>query len=183
VNIRRLLFTIGGATSLMLAVSVPAALASPQAHPDLAAEASSAPVPARYPGAVPVLNPSTGAVVPAPPTGPTGNAAAADCTPYVNGDNAHVSSGDVSAHGWWYQGTCPNVKTTVTIGLQEYFSNGEWYNKGPLGSKSVYPGGSGSGKRAATREPCQGVALAAWRSYIIVSIEVFSARVNPAFRS
>jgi hypothetical protein len=62
------------------------------------------------------------------------------------------------------------VKTTVTIGLQEYFSNGEWYNKGPLGSKSVYPGGSGSGKRAATREPCQGVALAAWRSYIIVSI-------------
>jgi hypothetical protein len=63
VNIRRLLFTIGGATSLMLAVSVPAALASPQAHPDLAAEASSAPVPAPYPGAVPVLNSSTGAVI------------------------------------------------------------------------------------------------------------------------
>ena len=160
VNIRKLFLAIGGATSLVLAVSGTAAQASAQVHPDLVAEASSSPVPAPYPGAVSAPN---------PPTGATGTAPAAACTPYVDGDNVHLSSGDVSGHGWWYQGTCPNVKTTVTIGLQEYFSNGQWYNKGTPGSKNVYPGG-GSANRAVAREACVGTTYAGWRSYVIVTI-------------
>ena len=161
VRIRKLFLAIGGATSLVLAVSGTAAQASPQVHPDFAAEASSSPVPAPYPGA--------GAVAPAPPTGSTGTAPEAACTPYVDGDDTHVTSGDVSGHGWWYQGTCPNVKTTVKIGLQEYFSNGVWYNKGSVGSKNVYPGG-GSANRANARDTCVGTSLAGWRSYVIVTI-------------
>src|SRR5947209_6449598 len=118
------------------------------------------PHPAPYPGA--------GTVSSAPAL--SGGTVTPDaCTPYVDGDYAHVSSGDVSAHGWWYEGTCGNTKTTVTVGLQEYFSDGTWHDQGTPGQKNVYPGG-GSANRAATRQVCDGVALAAWRSYVIVSI-------------
>jgi hypothetical protein len=171
-NIRRLLLTASGA-ALMLAVPGTAALASAQGHPGhphLAAKASSSPVPAPYPGAVPAPNPGANAVLPAPPLGTSSGAApAAACTPYAAGDYAHPSSGDVSAHGWWYQNNCPNTKATVTVGLQEYFSDGVWRDKGTVGSASVYPGG-GSANRASARDTCVGVAFAGWRSYVIVSI-------------
>lgn len=160
-NTQKLFLAIGGATLLVLAVSGTAAQASAQVHPDFAAEASSSPVPAPYPGA--------GTGVPAPPTGPTGTAPAAACTPYVDGDTVHVTSGDISGHGWWYKNDCPNQKTTVTIGLQEYFSNGVWYNKGTVGSKKVYPNG-GSANWANARDTCVGTSLAGWRSYVIVTI-------------
>jgi hypothetical protein len=125
---------------------------------------ASQPHPAPYPAA--------GAVVVAPDLAPVtsnGIVPATACTPYVDGDYAHLSSGDVSAHGWWYQGTCANTKTTVTIGLQEYFSDGTWHNQGTVGQANVYPGG-GSANRAVARQVCEGVALAGWRSYVIVNI-------------
>jgi hypothetical protein len=124
--------------------------------------AVSPPQPAPYPGT------GTGSSVPPPIPGSLAPADA--CTPYVDGDYVHVSSGDASGHGWWYQGTCPNQKTVVTIGLQEYFSNGQWYDEGTLGTANVYPGG-GSANRAVARVPCSGgVVPAGWRSYVIVTI-------------
>lgn len=168
-NIRKILLAAGGATSLMLAVPGTAAVASTQSNPAFAAKASSSPVPAPYPGAVTAPNPGANAVLPAPPPAPSGAAPAAACTPYAAGDYAHLSSGDVSAHGWWYQNNCPNTKATVTVGLQEYFSDGVWRDKGTVGSASVYPGG-GSANRASARDTCVGVVFAGWRSYVIVSI-------------
>jgi hypothetical protein len=172
VNIRKLLLALGGATSLTLMLAVPgtAALASTQSHPDFAAAASSSPVPAPYPGAVPAPNPGASAVLPAPPSAPVTSSptAAAACTPYVDGDYAHVTSGDVSAHGWWYRNNCPNTKTTVTIGLQEYYSDGSWRTKA-TGSAYVYPGG-GSANWANARHICESVVVAGWRSYVIVTI-------------
>ena len=96
------------------------------------------------------------------------DAAAAACVPYVDGDNVHVSSGDVSGHGWWYRNTCPNTKTTVTIYLYEYYSDNTWRWKN-TGSKYVYPGG-GSANRAAVRINCTGVVPAAWRTLVVVKI-------------
>lgn len=167
-NLGKLLLLTGGATSLMLTVPSTPALASTQSPPNIA-EASSSPVPSPYPGAVPATDPSAGAVLPVPPSASIGGTVPATaCTPYVDGDYAHVSSGDVSVHGWWYQGNCPNTKTTVTIGLQEYYSDGSWRTKA-TGSASVYPGG-GSGNRATARHLCESVVPAGWRSYVIVTI-------------
>lgn len=121
------------------------------------------PVPAPYPGA--------GAVLPTPPSAPvtsSGPLLPDACTPYVDGDNAHLSGGDVSAHGWWYRGTCPNQKTTVYIGLQEFYSDGIWRTK-DTGSAYVWPGG-GSANWATARRTCENRFVAGWRSYIIVYI-------------
>lgn len=128
------------------------------------------PVPAPYPGAVPAPDPGASAVVPESPLAPvtSSSAVASACTPYVDGDYAHVSSGEVSVHGWWYRNNCANTKTTVTIGLQEYYSDGVWRTKA-TGSAYVYPGG-GSGNRATARRVCESVITAAWRSYVIVAI-------------
>jgi hypothetical protein len=163
-TIKKILSARSGA---VIAVAAAAILASGGLGGGIASAATggsaSQPHPAPYPGAgtaasAPLLGPVTG-----------GTFSPAACTPFVDGDFAHVSSGDVSAHGWWYQGDCANTKTTVTVGLQEYFSDGTWHDQGTPGQKSVYPGG-GSANRAATRQVCDGVALAAWRSYVIVGI-------------
>jgi hypothetical protein len=70
-----------------------------------------------------------------------GSAPLTACTPYVNGDTVHVSSGDASSHGWWLIGNCPNVKATVTNELQEYFSDKTWRTQA-TNSVSVYPSGA-----------------------------------------
>jgi hypothetical protein len=131
-----------------------------------AAPAGSAPVahPAPYPGV------GTTSLAPATPVTSGGAiaAVAAACTPYVDGDNPHLSSGDVSAHGWWYRGSCANQKTTVYIGLQEFYSDGSWRTKA-TSSAYVWPGG-GSGNRATARHVCESVVPAGWRSYVIVRL-------------
>jgi hypothetical protein len=105
-------------------------------------------------------------------------AVAAACTPYVDGDNAHLSSGDVSVHGWWYRNNCANTKTTVTIGLQEYYSDGSWRTKA-TGSAYVWPGG-GSANRAVARHVCESMVSAGWRSYVIVTIGNGASAYTPA---
>lgn len=97
-----------------------------------------------------------------------GIAPAATCTPYVDGDNLHITSGEVSAHGWWYQGTCPNTKATVTIWIQEYFSDRTWHTQGS-GQAYVWPGG-GSSNWANARQVCEGVALVPRRALVSVNI-------------
>jgi len=128
----------------------------------------SQPVPAPYPGAVPAPNPGAGAVLPAPPSAPVTSspAVAAACQPYVDGDYAHVTLGDVSAHGWWYQNNCPYVKTTVYMGLQEFYSDGSWRTKA-TNSAYLYPG---KANKANVRDACQNGEFTGWRSYIIVYI-------------
>jgi hypothetical protein len=138
-----------------------------------AASASTAPYPTVYPG--PGTPPPTG-----PPIPVTG-APDAECTPYVAGDYAHPSGGDVSAHGWWYRNNCPNQKTTVLIGLQEYFSDKTWHDEGPTQDADVWPGG-GSANWVPNHLPCQGVAKAGWRSYIIITAPGTGASAYTAAR-
>lgn len=138
------------------------------------------PVPAPYPGAASTLNPDADPVLPAPPSAPVTSSGTFlfGCTPYVQGDNVHVTSGQVSAHGWWYRGTCPNVKTTVYIGLQEYYSDNTWRTKA-TGSAYVWPGG-GSSNWANARHVCESTVPAGWRSYIVVYIGNGASAYKPA---
>jgi len=129
------------------------------AYASTAGPAPQPPVPAVYPGG---NDPST------PPVTRVGPLLADACTPYVNGDYVHVSSGAASAHGWWYRGSCANTKTTVTIYLYEYFSDGLWHWQG-TGQAYVWPGG-GSANWANVRQICTGVIPAGWRSLIVVRI-------------
>src|SRR5690348_13241622 len=133
---------------------------------------ASSPHPAAYPGAGTMSTALSANLV------TTGPLLADACTPYVDGDHAHLSSGDVSAHGWWYRNTCPNEKTTVRIYLYEYFSDQTWHFQSS-GSAYVWPGG-GSGNRATARQVCEGVALAGWRSLIAVSIGNGASAYTPA---
>jgi hypothetical protein len=109
-----------------------------------AAGASTAPYPTVYPGQY--TPPPSGPPIPVTPTPDD------TCTLAVAGDYAHLSSGDVSAHGWWYNEDCPNEKTTVTIGLQEYFSDGTWHNQGSEGTAYVYPGGGSANRGRRTSD-------------------------------
>jgi hypothetical protein len=129
--------------------------------------ATSEPVPAPYPGPIPALNLGVDTALAAPVMS-SGTSLLAACTPYVNGDHAHVTSGQASVHGWWIRGTCPNTKTTVYVGLQEYYSDQVWRTKA-TGSAYVWPGG-GSANWANARRVCESAVTAAWRSYIIVRI-------------
>lgn len=137
------------------------------------APATSAPHPIPYPGA------GTGSAV--PPPIPISQIPAAACTPYVDGDDVHVTSGDVSGHGWWYLGSCENQKTVVKVGLQEYFSDKTWHDEGTPGTKNVYPGG-GSANRAATRVTCAATSpTAGWRTYVIVTLGTGASDYTKAF--
>jgi hypothetical protein len=143
----------------MTAATVGILASGPLAGAVSTASASTAPYPTVYPGQY--TPPPSGPPIPASATPD------ATCTPTVAGDYAHLSGGDVSAHGWWYNEDCPNQKTTVTVGLQEYFSDRTWHNQG-TGTAYVWPGG-GSANRAAVHQVCDGVAQASWRSYIIIT--------------
>lgn len=174
--------TAVAASALLTAgLSGTASAAAGSAAAGVPAPHHSRPHPAPYPGAVSAPNPGVGAVLPAPPAAPITNSGAVTataCTPYADGDNAHLSSGDVSGHGWWYQGTCANQKTTVTIYLYEYFSDGTWHWQG-TGSAYVWPGG-GSANRAVVRQVCGGVALAGWRTLVVVTLGNGASAYTPA---
>jgi hypothetical protein len=71
------------------------------------------------------------------------------------------------------------VKTTVYIGIQEYYSDGSWRTKA-TGQKYVWPGG-GSANWAAAHAYCDNTKLAGWRSYVIVYIGNGASGYTPAF--
>lgn len=160
-------------------VAVGAILAA-LAWPATASAATTSPAPRAIPAPAPqsaAMNPST-LPVPIPGTilrvhGTQSISPATSCTPYVDGDTVHVSSGHASGHGWWYRGTCPNQKTTVYMGLQEYwcYPNGGscYWQTMSTGQKYVWPGG-GSANRANARSICQNTRYAGWRSWVIVKI-------------
>jgi hypothetical protein len=150
-------FALAAFTTAAFSVGVSEAAVAPTT-----AASAAHPVPYPYPDATSTTSSTPGVLAPA--------ASAAACAPYVDGDNVHVSSGDVSGHGWWYQGTCANTKTTVTIYLYEYYSDGTWHYEG-TGTKYVYPGG-GSANRAAVRTVCTNVVPAGWRTLVVVKIGI-----------
>jgi len=123
------------------------------------------PVPAPYPGAR--ADRSTSPSAPVTISGEL-SPEMANCTPTANGDYVHVSSGDASGHGWWLQGNCPYTKSSVTVQLNEWYSDNSWHNKNSA-TGSVYPGG-GAGNRVTARQTCVGTTLAGWRSVVTVWI-------------
>jgi hypothetical protein len=175
---RRFLLTALSATVLMAGAAslAPAASASQAAGPTVTlsggmvragSSAPASPQPAPYPGTAAEADQGAPSI-----TG--GSVPLTACTPYVNGDTVHVSSGDASSHGWWLIGNCPNVKATVTNVLQEYFSDKTWRTQA-TNSGSVYPsltGGSpGSANWVVARHACSGgTVTAGWRHAVIVNI-------------
>lgn len=164
-TLRRSYLVLITVTSVLMAVLAIMAVSSPARAATTATQQ-----------AIPVPIPAGQANTPGPVPGAAQPATAAACTPYVDGDYVHVTSGDASGHGWWYLGNCANQKTTVSMGIQEYWcvlTNGVctsyFWRTEATGSAYVYPGG-GSGNRANARSTCQNTRTAAWRSYVIVSL-------------
>ena len=166
---RRFLLTALSATALLAGAAslAPAASASQAAGPGPSTASTASPHPAPYSGTAAEADQGAPSI-----TG--GSVPLTACTPYVNGDTVHVSSGDASSHGWWLIGNCPNVKATVTNVLQEYFSDKTWRTQA-TNSGSVYPsltGGSpGSANWVVARHACSGGTVpAGWRHAVIVNI-------------
>ena len=83
----------------------------------------------------------------------------------------HMSSTGFAAsgHGWWVNRGCPTGLATVTVQLQQYFSDGIWRNRGAKSSATVSSGG-GSGNWAVGRADCSTGSLTGWRSIIDVDL-------------
>jgi hypothetical protein len=146
----RFLMVIAGITASLAATSGPALAAGP--------------VPSLFPGAA---GPLTGATSPV-----LGTAAAATgpCSFANEGDYVHVSSIFASGHGWWDNIDCESSKATVTVQLQEYFSNGTWRNEGPPGVATVYSGGGSANRATAKAECANQLYLVSWRSSVHVDV-------------
>lgn len=89
------------------------------------------------------------------------------------GDRVHISSTttprEASGHGYWINGNCPTTTATVTVQLQELYSDGSWRNNGTKGKLTVVSGG-GRGARATGRAGCTTNSLTGWRSIIDVDL-------------
>lgn len=86
------------------------------------------------------------------------------------GDNVHRSGSDASGHGWWVNVDCPSgTKATVTVTLQQYYSDGSWRNMATGSKPGVYSGG-GSANRAVARSTCTSSSTTSWRSVIDVDL-------------
>jgi hypothetical protein len=100
------------------------------------------------------------------------------CSPIADSSNVHISStppAAASGHGWWMINNCAQVKASLTIQLQEYFSNGKWYNIGSPGSGKYYggtTGSPGSSNQVSTRVLCSNTNQAGWRSVVTVKLPV-----------
>jgi hypothetical protein len=91
------------------------------------------------------------------------------CTFLTKGDNVHYSGTDVSGHGWWVNVDCPaSLKATVTVWIQEYYSDNSWHTKGTA-KATVYAGGGG-GRRATARATCTSHYSVSWRTIIDVDL-------------
>ncbi|MFE0877251.1 hypothetical protein ACFW4X_20720 [Streptomyces smyrnaeus] len=68
----------------------------------------------------------------------------------THGDNAHVTRGEVSVHGWWTKQSGPAKKAKVTVWLQAH--KGSKWKSIDEGVRTVKPGTS---KRANARKKCK----------------------------
>lgn len=149
-----------------------------------AAAATSQPTPPE-PQAVPAIQPLTGdtgrsaagrwAPYPGDTATPMATSApisAGGCTYLQVNDDPHLSSGDVSIHGWWqrYSGTCPS-QNKVTVGLQAYRCDVTCYWVTVATGSGTYYQGPGSGKWANARRRCAASsAPIGWRGWTDVDL-------------
>lgn len=170
----------GHAQAIMLASFVGASVligdstAWASVPPDSPAATPLSTVPAPAPAPTPdVSSPAPDASVSLGYTGYISNAITPDSTCRFNtgGDYVHVSSTapEASGHGWWINLGCRASTATVTVQLQEYYSDGSWRNNGTIGRSTVAAGG-GSGSRATGRAGCTTRSLTGWRSIVDVDI-------------
>ncbi|MGC9221431.1 MAG: hypothetical protein ACP5H2_08785 [Solirubrobacteraceae bacterium] len=112
-------------------------------------------------------------------TGPTGpgvastNSSSSDlCVYKAVGDQARLSSGDVSAHGWWdvVSGQCLSDKALVVASMEIYL-RGKWYLEGSKPEGAFYPGG-GRGQRVTARFACKNSNLNTWRIIVTAQLAV-----------
>lgn len=114
-------------------------------------------------------------VLPGPlPAGWTENTAqsrALACVFEQKGDNVHRSGTDASGQGWWVAVSgCQSGQTgTVTVSLQQYYSDGQWRTVSTGSKPGVYAGG-GSANRAVARRVCSSSQVTTWRSVIDVDL-------------
>jgi hypothetical protein len=92
------------------------------------------------------------------------------------GDQAHLSRGDVSAHGWWdvVSGQCLSDKALVVASMEIYL-RGKWYLEGSKPEGAYYPGG-GRGQRVTARFACKNSNLNTWR--IIVTAQLVEGNIE-----
>lgn len=93
------------------------------------------------------------------------------CTPRTHSDLPHISANrlDVSAHAWWFKGSCSNDTATVTARLYEYYDDGTWRAKQTARNGDQSPG-RGSGKWLNVRKRCQGDAWTGWAVWVDVDV-------------
>jgi hypothetical protein len=100
--------------------------------------------------------------------------AAAAWTYSANGDYAHVTNNQASAHGYWdWTSAGAPVRTAyVLIALQKYnASTGQWVTVATA-SNPAQGNGSGSGRRTPVNFPCNGTAKTQWRSAVTANINM-----------
>lgn len=93
-----------------------------------------------------------------------------NCVVAPKGDRAHKSAtGDAaSAHGWWTGSwDCRGLKKTVTVYLQELYSDGHWRTKAT--SRAYVKARHYGGGRATARRDCDNHRYTGWRSIVFVS--------------
>ena len=98
---------------------------------------------------------------------------AGDCTFETRGDDPHLSSGDVSVHGWWNDlspGDCPTY-ADVEVWLQAWACIGMscWWDTLDTNEERHTEGG-GSGNRTNARWGCNGIELISFRNVIDVDL-------------
>ncbi len=96
------------------------------------------------------------------------------CNPHTYADNPHVTRGQVSAHGWWREGTCDGAtKATVRVCLLEWWvdSNGnrKWVNKG-CSSKSIKQAGKSRKPAVNKRRTCTSFSTTGWANLVDVDV-------------
>jgi hypothetical protein len=107
--------------------------------------------------------------------------ALAACVAWAVGDDAHLSSGDVSAHGWWLRGTCAGAnQALVTVHIQQLWDDGVWRNAGNKGEGRIRPR-EDSNNRITARVPCLTSVRTGWRSIVDVDIVGFADTPNRVF--
>lgn len=85
-------------------------------------------------------------------------------------DDMHVTSGDLSIHGWWVRIDCPSgTRANLKIGLLKKIGT-KWIDVGTQGYKNdVYANGGSSG-RANARFTCNGTNLNTFMVWLDVDL-------------
>jgi hypothetical protein len=83
----------------------------------------------------------------------------------------HLSSGDVSGHGWWRNLGCPAAQADVTVKIQAFYTDGVWRTVGRIGKARVFSGG-GSGNRATGRVTCRSMTQGLYGFRSVVDVDL-----------